>query len=97
MNTLELKDYFYKYRFKESKNQGRSFTYWSFLYDCLMEDRINYNDDIYNIIEDYTLMIFDYNENLKERITKKAIAELLDLSELQDIAEIYIFWKDDED
>ena len=95
MQEKELYDYFYNYRFKESKNQWRSFTYGSFLYDCLIEDRVDYNSCIYDELENYTLSLFNYNEELKERLTRKAIAELLDLSELQEIAENFIFWHDD--
>lgn len=89
MNDYELKEYFNKVWIKIPRNQCRSFTYWSFLYDMLIENRIDNNCRIYQEIWQYIMCSNRYNENIKDKLTDKAIAELLDISELQEIIENY--------
>ena len=92
MNEFELYNYFENNRFKKIGNQCRSFTYWSFLYDMLIEDRIDQDSALYDQLRNYTRAETEYSENLKDKINNRIIAEILDLSILQEIAEDFIFW-----
>ena len=92
MNETELYKYFENNRFNKKENQTRSFTYWSFLYDMLIENRIDEESNIYDQLRNTTRYETNYSKKLENKINSKIIAEILDISILQEIAEDFIFW-----
>lgn len=89
MDDFELREYFNNVWLKDKNNQYRSFTYWSFLYDMLIEGRVSDQSRIHNELWSIVMSAERYNENLHDRLTDRAIAELMDISELQEVIENY--------
>ena len=90
MNETELYEYFETRHNEDVENKCCSFTYWNFLYDMLKQDRIDPDSLLYYQLEDRTRELINYNENIN--ITNNLIAEIIDISELQEYAEDFIFW-----
>lgn len=88
MNEIELHKYFIDYRRNNCDNYS-SFTYGRFLYDMLTEWRIDESTFLYEALEEKTQLMID--KEYRTRITWRIIAELLDLDELQNYAESFIF------
>lgn len=55
----------------------------------LNENRIDEDSRIYQEIRSHVLSSERYTEAIKDKLTNKAIAELLDISELQEVIEFY--------
>ena len=88
MNETKLLKYFIDYR-KINCDNYSSFTYGRFLYDMLNEGRVDENTFLYEALEEKTQLMID--KEYRTRITWRVIAELLDLDELQNYAEAFIF------
>ena len=89
MDELELYNYFDTWHNEDIENKCCSFTYWHFLYDMLMQDRIDEECNLYKQLYERSFELLEYKN--EERITNKLIAELLEIDELQEYAEDFIF------
>lgn len=87
---------YYKWRRDQKENVGRSFTHWSALYDFL-ETTPNKQEywEIRNMIEESVERQYSLLPNTAENFSYKALLELCDISELDEIAN-YLFFKEED-
>lgn len=98
--VLDMKqDFFdyYKWRRDQKKNVGRSFTHGSALYDFL-ETAPNMREywEIWEMIEQSVERQYSLQEGTADKFSYKALLELCDISELDEIANA-LFFNEDED
>lgn len=88
---------YYKWRRDQKENVGRSFTRWSALYDFL-ETAPNMREywEIWDMIQQSVEWQYSLQEGTADKFSYKALLELCDISELDEIANA-LFFNEDED
>lgn len=88
MFESDLYEYYRDY-WKNNCDNYSSFTYGRFLFDMLNEGRIEEDCGLYGQLVLFVMGIV--REEHWDRINQKLIADVMDLSELQEFAEDFIF------
>lgn len=82
---------FYEMRRKLPENYGKSFTYGSCLYDYLKNHSLAcYDSDIWDSLADQINIEYGIDYKTIDRFPYSAILELVDISDLQEIATILL-------